>query len=145
MKTLLHIPRDADLLEEYLCESREDAQRAARQWAQDMADDKQESVGYYYEVITLSKDVDSPEEIDDDEHYSVIEEHYAEANPVEPPCSKHGEQHNWVNNDDVLGYDEGVTFSQTCSLCGCTRVFDTWHDDGYGNPIDWISYICAED
>ena len=83
MKKILHIPRDAVVVEEYLCESSEDAQRIAQQWAQDLADDKQETVGCYYEVLTLSRDVDSPKEIDEDERYGVIEEYYVEATPAD--------------------------------------------------------------
>ncbi len=144
MRTVF-VPHDSTLYEGELCKDDEDANRAAQQWAQDLANDKQESVGYYYSIVTLDRDVNSLKELDGNESCDEIAQCYAEANPVEPPCDRHGRRHDWIDNNDMLGHGGGVTFSQTCSLCGCTKVFDNWHDNGYGDIIDWISYTCAED
>ena len=146
MRTVF-IPGDADLLEGYLCASSEDAQRIAQQWAQDLADDKQETVGCYYEIVILNKDVNSLEELDEDTDYYDLEDHFSiVANPVEPPCGEHGGQHNWINDDNIVvhGEDEEASFSQTCSLCGCQKHFDPWHNDGYGDFVRWISYTPAD-
>ena len=138
---IVFVPRDASLCEGELYESEEAANSAAQQWAQDLADNWQESVGCYYEIVILNKDVNSLEELDEDERCDEIEQCYIEANPIEPPCDRSVKQHDWLDNNDVVGHGGGVTLSQTCSLCGYTKLIDTWHDNGYGDPIDWIAYV----
>ena len=80
-------------------------------------------------------------EVDGDRNWVAYHDVDSIVEPVEPDCLRGHDEHDWVDNNDVLGHGGGVTHSYTCATCGLTLHMDTWHDDGRGGQMDhWIEY-----
>jgi hypothetical protein len=121
-------PRNARFYEGFLSKIKEDAIRDARQRGGMSANNKQESVRYYYKVDK------------NDDYYDPMNPSYIIGEPVEHPCGKYGGQHNWINDDEVVGVMRCPAGSQTCSLCNCTKISSTRYYDDFNDANDYILY-----